>query len=450
MTLVSDDQGPDFALVVGAARSGTTLQRLLLDAHPEIGCPAEAGIPGLMSHMAQVWSTINAETGEDAPTIDPGQPTPVTLDGRPVDGAAKDGEEPAPPPNPVARLTESAREWIRAGAVAAMRSYCDREHKRIYVDKSLDSVYHLELVRQVFPDVRCVLAVRHVMDTIASGIEASPWGFQAYGYAPYVQRFPGNTVAALASYWLDHVTAALEWEKQLPELCMRVRYEDLVTMPEETVTGVHRFLGVQLNLGVLQAAFNREMSLGPADYKVEHTTSVHAKSIGHGKRVPVSMLPPPLLTAINEELEMLRYEPLDRSWNTVERAVSAQGPTIWSTQLQALMKQACVPAEPSDVGVFAVVTEDDHALRWIIDTETGSIREGDGDVDAVLTGTTEDLLLMISGQENLGALLRSGRIRHLIADEAQANTRETYSQVMATIEILRACVRTDIENTQTT
>jgi hypothetical protein len=56
---------------------------------------------------------------------------------------------------------------------------------------------------------------------------------------------------------------------------------------------------------VLQEAFDREPAPGPADYKVEHTHAVHANSIGHGKRVPVDMLPPPLLTAINEKLEVL-------------------------------------------------------------------------------------------------------------------------------------------------
>ncbi len=447
MTPAYEDRDPELALIVGAARSGTTLQRALLDAHPEIGCPAEAGLPSLMSHMAQVWSVINIETLKDAAPVDPGQPATGGLDERRVDGDAKDGDERAPVPGPAPPITESAREWIRASALAAMRSYCLREHKRIYVDKSLDSVYHLELVRQVFPKVRCVLAVRHVMDTIASGIEASPWGFQAYGYSPYVQRFPGNTVAALGSYWLDHVTRALEWEKRHPDLCLRVRYEDLVTTPDEVVAGVQSFLGVVQHPEVLHTAFGRDMSLGPADYKIEHTTSVHAQSIGHGKRVPVSMLPPPLLAAISEKLEALGYEALDRSWNTAERSATAPGPTIWSEQLQNLMGGARLPVDAtSEVGVFAVVAEDHHELRWIIDTEAGSITAGDGDVDAVLTGTTEDLILMLTGQENLGALLRSGRIRHLIAAEEQATPRDSHVQVKAMTSILRSCLHPDIEN----
>lgn len=52
----SSEDEPLLALIVGCARSGTTLLRALLDAHPEIGCPPEAGIPGLLRHVADVWS----------------------------------------------------------------------------------------------------------------------------------------------------------------------------------------------------------------------------------------------------------------------------------------------------------------------------------------------------------------------------------------------------------
>src|SRR6202035_3768632 len=64
---------PDLRLIVGAARSGTTLTRLLLDAHPEIGCPAEAGLPALMSHLAQVWLMVNADELGRSDADDPGQ-----------------------------------------------------------------------------------------------------------------------------------------------------------------------------------------------------------------------------------------------------------------------------------------------------------------------------------------------------------------------------------------
>ncbi len=338
-------------------------------------------------------------------------------------------------------LPESTRLWIRDAMLKPMREYCDCGRKRLYIDKSLDSVFYLELVRQVFPDLRCVLTVRHVMDTIASGIEASPWGFNAYGYGPYVQSSPGNTVVALARYWLDHVEQALAWEKNHSEACHRVRYEDLVLQPEATVSELQRFLEVRHDLTVLRSAFDRERTRGPGDYKVEHTSSVHTDSIGHGKRVPVAMIPPPLLNAINEKLEQLGYPALDRSWNTAERAVPAQNHSIWSRQLQQLMDVRAQPTQRAGIGPFAVVAEDYLELRWIVDLENGSIRTGDGEVEAVITGTAEDLVLMLRREENLGVLLRSGRIRHLLAEEGVESGHDVLREISEVVACLHLCIQ---------
>jgi hypothetical protein len=224
------------------------------------------------------------------------------------------------------------------------------------------------------------------MDTVASGIEASPWGFRGYGYAPYVQASPDNSVAALASYWLDHVDRALRWEREHPQSCYRVRYEDLVLRPEDTVGAILRFLGVDERLSVLTDAFNRQALRGPGDYKVEHTDSVHAASIGHGKRVPITMLPPRLLEAINEKLAALGYEPLDKGWNAAERLVDGGGQGLWARRLAELISEVRIPAEDSEVGSFALVAEDHRALRWVVEPHDGSVAQGDGDVEAVVTG----------------------------------------------------------------
>ncbi len=416
-------QQPVFALVVGAARSGTTLLRLLLDAHPEVGCPAEAGLPGLMAHMAGVWMTVDADVLQARRREDPGAGAHEANE-EGVIGKLKDDGGTA---RRVAldRLPAEARDWIRAAVDGPMRRYVERDGKRLYVDKSLDSVFHLELVHELFPTTRYILLFRHVMDTVASGIEASPWGFQAYGYASYVQASPHNSVAALANYWLAHVAAALEWEEKQHERCLRVRYEDLVLRPKETIAGILRFLGVSEDPSVLQRAFERDPAQGPGDYKVAHTSGVHAGSIGHGKRVPVGMLPPPLLAALNEKLTALGYDELSRAWNAQERPVDGDGDSLWGRRLAELMDSVTIVAGADgedELHSFAVVAEDDHALRWIVDLESGDLTQGDGEAEGVVTGTAQDLVLMLTGEENLGVLLRSGRIRHLAASEDEMPT----------------------------
>jgi protein-tyrosine sulfotransferase len=407
----------DFALVVGAARSGTTLLRLILDAHPDVGCPAEAGIPGLIADLGRVWWMLDADRvgdqGED----------PQTTEEARIGTPAKDGGNGAGIRHSdlLPDLSARAKQAIRQAALAPMLYYCEREGKRIYCDKSLDSVYHLEAVRQIFPETRYVLLFRHVMDAVASGLEASPWGFQAYGYLPFVQRSPENFVVALVNYWLSHVDGALRWEEAHPELCHRVRYEDLVAAPEDVVSGLFEFLGVEWDLSVLPAAFKRaRVASGPGDYKVTYTSTVDAASVGRGKRVPVGMIPPPLLEAVNAKLTELGYESLTKAWNAEPVARAGHDGGMWSARLVELMGAAQPTVGDENDGAvdsFAVVAQDHEQLRWVINPAMGSIRQGDGEVESVVTGTTEDLVLLLSGEVNPGVLMRSGRIRHVTAAE---------------------------------
>ncbi len=216
-----------------------------------------------------------------------------------------------------------------------------------------------------------------------------------------------------------------------------------MTHPDQAVMDIQRFLNVHQDLTVLRAAFDREVAPGPADYKIEHTASVHANSIGHGKRVPVTMLPPPLLTAINEKLEALGYPVLDRSWNTAERAVPVHEDTIWSRQLRQFIENSTPQKHETQIGPFALIAEDHPSLRWIFDIESGTITQGDGDVEAVVTGTAEDLVLMLNGDENLGALLRSGRIRYLVADEEVASGRVLQREIATLAALIRESMPVD-------
>lgn len=276
---------PVFVLCNG--RSGSTLLRFLLDAHPELACPPETNLPALCAQLATVWSLI-----EGAPL------------------AANRGDEP-----PV--IPDAAIVGIRATMDRMVGSYLLRRGKMRYCDKSLGTARYAELLLRVYPEARFLCLYRHPMDVIASGMEACPWGLNGYGFDPYIATTPGNAVLALARFWADNAIATLAAEEQFPDRCLRVRYEDLVDDPEAAAAEIFSFLHAAPMPGVSEACFSSERErFGPADHKIWYTSQISSDSIGRGWSIPVAMIAPQVLESINELAAKLGYLPVDGEWGT--------------------------------------------------------------------------------------------------------------------------------------
>jgi hypothetical protein len=286
----------DPAFVLCGARSGSTLLRFMLDAHPELACPAETDLPALCAHMTSVWSILG---------------------GRPIAANADD----TPVPEPVlVRLRQAIEPMVR--------SYLDQRGKARYCDKSLGTARHAGLLTQVFPDAKFICLYRHPMDMIASGIEACPWGLKGYGFEPYAADSPHNAVLALARYWADQAAAILAVEDRFPGRCHRVRYEDLVADPEPVIGEVFRFLEVPQAPGTSAACFAPERErLGPADYKIWHTSRITSDSVGRGWSIPAGLIGAAATAKINELAERLEYVRVDERWSTADAPPDLRRPS---------------------------------------------------------------------------------------------------------------------------
>jgi protein-tyrosine sulfotransferase len=142
------DRAPDDPVfVLCAGRSGSTLLRFLLDAHPDLACPPETRLPWLARQLATAWTVI-----EDA------GPT----------GQSGNGN------SPDAAISAPVAEGLRRSLDPMMSSYLRRRGKRRYCDKSLGAAQHAGLLLRIWPDARFICLYRHPMDVIASGIGASP------------------------------------------------------------------------------------------------------------------------------------------------------------------------------------------------------------------------------------------------------------------------------------
>lgn len=278
------DNSPVFILT--ASRSGSTLLRIILDSHPRLACPPETNITKACMSLA-----VTCDVLENAGTAPPG---------------ADDAGE----------LPPTIRSTVREAADRAYGHYLARRGKQRWCDKSLDSFAHAELMAQVYPDAKFICLFRHCMDVIASGVEACPWGLQRYGYDQFAAQYPGNSVAAVGSYWLACAQSILAFFDDHPGSCHLVRYEDLVTAPEETAGGILSFLGEEQVPGITRACFDTPHETnGPSDEKIWFTTAVTADSMGRGRIVPASGLPEPVRGGVNQTLGRLGYRLVDEHWN---------------------------------------------------------------------------------------------------------------------------------------
>jgi len=409
--------GPVFVLCTG--RSGSTLLRFLLDAHPDLACPPETRLPWLCTQLASAWSVI-----EDAPM--PSGPT---------------GQ--APVPDPVIR-------GLRQSLTPMMTSYLARRGKKRYCDKSIGGAQHARLLRQVWPDAKFICLYRHPMDVIGSGLEASPWGLGGYGFESYVAASPGNLVAALARYWADYSGAILAAEAELGEDCLPVRYEDLVTDPEGQAGRLFEFLGVVPVPGITQWCFTAERQrFGPGDYKIWNTAGVNAGSVGRGWRVPARLIPAEVMTVVNDVAEQLGYVQVDETWGVgsppadlrvpVDPGDPAPAPAVPPAAVpQATVPSATVLADRVQAGLLSLGEEFTRSWKacsaesvllfatapeaggpgawWRLDLAAGTATTGTGsravDTDWSVTGSAGAWQRVLTGDLNLGAAFRGGELRY--------------------------------------
>lgn len=272
-------------IILTCARSGSTLLRFILDAHPALACPPETGVVDICSRMGVLSQLLSG------PQADPGGPGELA--------------------------TGAIRIWV----TTMFADYLRQAGKLRWCEKSLGSAEAAGPFLSLFPKARFICLYRSSMDVVDSLHEACPWGLHGYGLEPFTAAHPGDSVAAAADYWVCHTRPILEFEQAHPEASLRVRYEDLTADPAAEAGRIFEFLGEQAVPELLSGFLTARRSwFGPADHKIWETTRVHSDSVGRGARVPVDAIPPIITGMVNELHAELGYPPLHGHWSQAAAA----------------------------------------------------------------------------------------------------------------------------------
>ncbi len=180
--------------IVGAPRSGTTLLRSLIDAHPNICCPT--------------WETGLFERFR------------AIIDG---DIQWHFKNDPA-----LAVDREGLLKWMRRSADDLMLQLTAATQKPRWAEKTPAHVFQIELIHELYPQAQFIHILRNGRDVVRS-LQSMPW-------APRNIRWSCRR-------WVESVQAACTAAKKLPaDKYLELRYEDLVEDPPAAIQRLCDFL----------------------------------------------------------------------------------------------------------------------------------------------------------------------------------------------------------------
>jgi hypothetical protein len=200
-------------VIVGAPRSGTTLLRVMLDAHPELAIPPETGFVLDAARLTGQGNTLRTTLHETITRFHTWNVMRVS------ESALAD------------RLRRIEPFDVAEGVRAFYRLYAERFGKRRFGDKTPMYRFHLEELTELLPEARFIHIIRDGRDVALS--------VRGFWFAP------GVDVEAIAEDWCTGIRSARDQGSRVGGY-IEVRFEDLIVGPEQELQRVCEFLELEL------------------------------------------------------------------------------------------------------------------------------------------------------------------------------------------------------------
>jgi len=229
--------------VVGVPRSGTTLLRMMLDEHPDLAIPAETHF---MPELLRKWR----EWRDDGVSEDERCQRVIGF----LDGFHRRQDWPVTDDEIAAALKH--RPITPGEAISAVHvAYARKVGKPRWGDKTPQYLRRMQLLQRAIPNARFIHLIRDGRD-VGVSVTGLSWG--------------ADTTEEAAEQWVRQITQARERAATLqPDTYLEVRYEDLVSDPEPTLSRIAEFIELPWDPVMLEYHRSAERRVKEWDHDLE-------------------------------------------------------------------------------------------------------------------------------------------------------------------------------------
>lgn len=368
--------------ILSCERSGSTMLRYIIDTHSKVACPSHLYLGSLCDSLNRTLMGTVAQ-------------------------------------NQIGLDEEAKKQFAISETgnivLGIMDRYIEAKNKQLWCEKTPMNLEYLSQLDAHFPDAKYICLYRQCMDVVRSSINLSKFRFLPE-HVPYVHRNPENIIAAMAENWLDKTDRLLEFEAAHQARCFRVKYESVVMQPEETLSPLFHFLGLEWEEDLMERVFEVAHDSGEGDGRAALSSRIRQDSVGNGTDVPRAGIPMKFIAQIDNLLGKLGYPCLDdyyaKNTGIIRDEVNEKdiSDIFESRFVNAIKKNKS--RYPTLQGLWKIIIKSDADRVWLIDlsNDEGLIKKGDFSADFTLRFSAALLVDLVNGTRDAAEAFAQGEI----------------------------------------